>query len=261
VLTVTMPPKPPDEYLVRFTDTRYGRMRSRTVGEPTEEPPVVTVMGMAVADYLLPAQAALTWTQSHLLDLPGVAGSGEATKSLEVTEFAEAVCDWLDAAGLPPVVLAGHSSGTQVAAHAAAARPDLVAATVLAGPTIDPVARSVPKALYRWRRDSRYPMPGLSESHRPEWRRAGFRKLVHLLRAHLRAAPLEDVVPRLRSPVLVLLGADDQVSTERWARELADLAEDGRLVVVPGPHTFVWSDPSVWSEPIRQLTTKVRSHS
>ena len=58
-----MPPQSPDEYVVRFTDTRYGRMRSRTVGDPNDAPPVVTVMGMAVSDYLLPAQAALTWAR------------------------------------------------------------------------------------------------------------------------------------------------------------------------------------------------------
>jgi pimeloyl-ACP methyl ester carboxylesterase len=81
---------------------------------------------------------------------------------------------------------------------------------------------------------------------------------VHLLRAHLRDL-LEDVVPRLRGPVLVLLGQQDQLCTEQWARELADLAEDGRLVTVPGPHTFVWRDPAVWSEPIRDLATKVRT--
>jgi pimeloyl-ACP methyl ester carboxylesterase len=253
-----MPPKSPDEYAVRFTDTRYGRMRSRTVGERSDARPVVTVMGMAVSDYLLPAQAALTWTRTHLLDLPGLSGSGDAPRRLEVPEYADAVCDWLDTAGLPPTILAGHSSGTQVAAHAAAARPDLVAATVLASPTVDPSARSVPKALFQWRRDARYPMPGLSESHKPEWRRAGFGQLVHLLRAHLRDR-LEDVVPRLRGPVLVLLGQQDQLCTEQWARELADLAEDGRLVTVPGPHTFVWRDPAVWSEPIRDLATKVRT--
>lgn len=252
-----MPPKAPDEYVVRFTETRYGRMRSRTVGERSEAPPVVTVMGMAVSDYLLPAQAALTWTRTHLLDLPGLSGSGDAPRRLEVPEYAEAVGDWLDAAGLPPVILAGHSSGTQVAAHAAAARPDLVAATVLASPTVDPSARSVPKALLQWRRDARYPMPGLSESHRPEWRRAGFGQLVHLLRAHLRDR-LEEVVPRLRGPVLVMLGQQDRLCTERWARKLAELAENGRLVTVPGPHTFLWRDPTAWSEPIRELANVAR---
>lgn len=247
-----MPPHAVDEYLVRFTETRHGRMRSRTVGVPGAAPPVVTVMGMGVSDYLLPAQAALTWTQAHLLDLPGLAGSGKASRGLEVQEYAEAVCDWLAAAGLPPVILAGHSSGTQIAAHTAAARPDLVAATVLASPTVDPKARSVPKALYYWRRDSRYPMPGLSESHKPEWRRAGLRQLTHVLRAHLRDH-LEETLPRVRGPLLVLLGEQDRLCTRRWAQELADRVEDGRLVTVPGPHTFLWRDPTAWSGSLREL--------
>jgi pimeloyl-ACP methyl ester carboxylesterase len=218
---------------------------------------VVTVMGMGVSSYLLPAQSALTWTQTHLLDLPGLAGSGDAPRRLEVRDYAEAVCDWLEAARLPPVILAGHSSGTQVAAHAAAARPNLVAATVLASPTVDPKARSVPKALYYWRRDAQYPMPGLSESHKPEWRRAGFGQLVHVLRAHLRDH-LEEVVPRIRGPLLVLLGEDDRLCTRRWAQELADRVDGGRLVTVPGPHTFLWRDPTVWSGPLRELAATVR---
>jgi pimeloyl-ACP methyl ester carboxylesterase len=200
--------------VVRFADTRHGRVRGRVFGPLRDAPPVVTVMGMAVSDYLTPAQAALNWTQAHLVDLPGLAGSGDPPHRLGVPQSAEAVCDWLEAAKLPPVIIAGHSSGTQVAAHVAAARPDLVAATVLASPTVDPKARSVPRALYYWRRDSAYPMPGLDESHRPEWR-AGVRQLVHL-------------------------------------------AEDGRLVTVPGPHTFLWRDPAVWSEPLRHLAAAAR---
>jgi pimeloyl-ACP methyl ester carboxylesterase len=252
-----MPPKLPAEYLTRLTGTRYGRVRSRALGTPGGAPPVVTVMGMAVSDYLLPAQAALDWTQTHLIDLPGLAGSADPPHRLDVPQFAEAVSDWLAAAGLPPVIMAGHSSGTQVAAHVAAARPDLVAATVLASPTVDPMARSVPKALYYWRKDSAYPMPGLAESHRPEWRRAGFGQLVHLIRAHLRDR-LEETVPHLRGPVLVLLGKDDRLCTREWAQSLADEADDGRLVTVPGPHTFLWRDPAVWSEPVRALATRVR---
>lgn len=252
-----MPPPLPDEYAVRFAHTRHGRVRGRGFGSRTDAPPVVTVMGMAVSDYLTPAQAALDWTQAHLVDLPGLAGSEDPPRLLDVREHAEAVCDWLDAVDLPPVIMAGHSSGTQVAAHAAALRPDLVAATVLASPTVDPKARSVPRALYYWRRDAAYPMPGLEESHRPEWRRAGLKKIVHLLRTHLRDR-LEETVPRLRGPVLVLRGREDALCTERWARQLAYLAEDGRLVTVPGPHTFLWQDPAVWSEPLRELAAAAR---
>jgi pimeloyl-ACP methyl ester carboxylesterase len=243
--------------VVRFSDTRHGRVRGRVFGSLRDAPPVVTVMGMAVSDYLTPAQAALNWTQAHLVDLPGLAGSGDPPHRLDVPQSAEAVCDWLEAAKLPPVIIAGHSSGTQVAAHVAAARPDLVAATVLASPTVDPKARSVPRALYYWRRDSAYPMPGLDESHRPEWRRAGVRQLVHLLRAHQRDH-LEENVPYIDGPLLVLRGREDAMCAERWARQLADLAEDGRLVTVPGPHTFLWRDPAVWSEPLRHLAAAAR---
>lgn len=87
------PPRQPDEYLVRFIRTRYGRMRSRVLGRLGDAPPVVTVMGMAVLDYLLPAQAALTWTQSHLVDLPGPSDSEDPPHRLDVAEYADAVAE------------------------------------------------------------------------------------------------------------------------------------------------------------------------
>lgn len=101
-------------------------------------------------------------------------------------------------------------------------------------------------------------MPGLSDSHKPEWRRAGPGLLAHLLRAHLRDR-LEKVVPSLRGPLLVLLGEQDKPCTESWARELVDRAVDGRLVKVAGPHTFLWRDPAVWSGPLRELAATVHS--
>lgn len=248
------PPVMPDQYFVRFVETPQGRVHSRTLGQPrSPAPPVVAVMGMAVSSYLLPALAILTrWTQAHLVDLPGLAGSGPPTRPLDVTGYAAAVATWLDHARLPPVVLIGHSSGTQTAAHVAAMRPERVRALVLASPTVDPKARSWPRLAWCWARDTRYPLPGLSEQHHPEWRRAGARGILHLVSVHLRDH-LEDVVPRVSCPVLVLRGDADRISTETWARQLAGLAAEGRFAAVPGPHTFVWYDPAAWDAPIRDL--------
>jgi pimeloyl-ACP methyl ester carboxylesterase len=232
-------------------------MRSRAVGEPRPGvPQIVLVQGMAVADYLLPGLAAFgDWTRAHLLELPGFGGSGEPPHELSVPEFGRAVADWLSVQQVGPVVLAGHSSGTQVAAEAAAGNP-AVAGLVLASPTVDPVARGMIRLLVRWRLDGRHEPPGLSESHKSEWKRAGARRLVHLVRAHLRHR-LEDPVRRLAVPLLVLRGADDRLSTTAWANGLAASVADGEFVELPGAHTFVWRDPQAWSPPVRRFAVRL----
>src|SRR5215210_6215113 len=114
-------PEFPREVVTTYHDGVLGRMRSRAVGAPQPGiPEVVLVQGMAVADYLLPGLAAFGgWTRAHLVELPGFGGSGEPPHELSVPEFGQAVADWLTTQPLGPVVLAGHSSGTQVAAEAA----------------------------------------------------------------------------------------------------------------------------------------------
>lgn len=249
------PPAMPGEELVVHRDLPQGRVRSRRLGERRPGvPPVVVVMGMAVSDYLMPALAVLgEWTEAHLVELPGFAGSGEPRRDLDVPGYGRVVAQWLDTAGLGRVILAGHSSGTQIAAHAAGERPKAVLGLVLASPTVDPMARSVPRLLARWRLDARYPTPGLQESHVPQWRRAGVRRISHLVRVHLRDR-LEDVVPLLPMPVLALRGDSDRLLSRRWAEELVGLAPDGRFTAMPGPHTFVWNAPHAWSAPIRALS-------
>jgi pimeloyl-ACP methyl ester carboxylesterase len=123
---------------------------------------------------------------------------------------------------------------------------------VLASPTVDPFARSLVRLLLRWRLDARHEPDDLSHSHRPEWVRAGPRRLLHIVRAHL-ADRIEDVLGDAPFPVLVLRGREDRLLTAEWARELARTAPDGRFVEVPGAHTFVWPFPDAWSEPIRRL--------
>jgi pimeloyl-ACP methyl ester carboxylesterase len=251
-------PEFPREVVTSYHDGGLGRMRSRAVGAPqTGVPEVVLVQGMAVIDYLLPGLAAWgEWTRAHLLELPGFGGSGEPPHELSVPEFGRAVADWLTTQDAGPVILAGHSSGTQVAAEAAAGHPD-VAGLVLASPTVDPVARRLIPLLVRWQRDGRYEPPGLTESHKPEWKRAGPRRLVHLVQVHRHHA-LEDPLRRLGVPLLVICGHDDQLSTADWARRLTTIVTDGRYVEVPGAHSFPWRDPHAWSEPVREFAAALR---
>jgi pimeloyl-ACP methyl ester carboxylesterase len=248
------PPFPRD-VTTSYHDGVLGRVRSRSVGAPRPGvPEIVLVQGMAVADYLLPGLGAFgEWTRAHLVELPGFGGSGDPPHELTVPEFGRAVADWLTAGRLGRVVLAGHSSGTQVAAEAAVGHPD-VSGVVLASPTVDPMARGLVRLFVRWQLDGRREPPGLTESHRPEWKRAGFRRLVHLVRAHLHHV-MEEPVGRLTVPLLVIRGQDDVISTRQWGRRLADLVPAGEYLEVPGAHTFPWRDPQAWSEPVRRFAT------
>lgn len=243
-----------------YHDGILGRMRSRAVGRPRPGvPEVVLVQGMAVADYLLPGLGAFgQWTRAHLLELPGFAGSGDPPHELDVPEFGRCVADWLSDRACGPVILVGHSSGTQIAARAAVGHSDVVA-VVLASPTVDPVARGWVRLLTRWRLDSRHEPPGLGESHRPEWRRAGLRRLVHTAHVHLNDA-LEDSVVQIRVPLLIIHGRDDRIGTLHWAQRLAGLVEEGQCVEVAGAHTFPWLDPQAWSDPVRRLAARIGPH-
>jgi hypothetical protein len=80
---------------------------------------------------------------------------------------------------------------------------------VLASPTIDPRYRGWGRLFVAWQLDGRREPPGLTESHKPEWKRAGPRRLLHVVRIHL-ADRLEDVVPQILVPVLVLHGDQDR---------------------------------------------------
>jgi pimeloyl-ACP methyl ester carboxylesterase len=237
--------------------TTWGVMRSRTVGAPRDDvPEVVVVQGLAVANYLEPAVCELgAWTRAHLVELPGFSGSGEPPHPLDVAQFADAVVQWL-AAGPEKAILVGHSSGTQVAARAAARRPGNLQALVLASPTIDPRFRSLRRVLLAWRRNHELEPKSLDEQHTPERQRAGLRRVRHALRMHL-ADALEDVVPQVPVPVLVLYGDQDRLCTEAWARQLSELAPRGRFCTVPGAHSFVWTAPHAWSEPIERLAREV----
>ncbi|MFU8872685.1 alpha/beta fold hydrolase [Micromonospora sp. SL4-19] len=251
-------PEFPRDVTTSYHEGVLGRMRSRAVGTPRPGvPQVVLVQGMAVADYLLPALSALgEWTRAHLVELPGFGGSGEPPHELSVPEFGYAVADWLTTRQHDRVILAGHSSGTQVAAEAAVGHPR-VAGLVLASPTVDPVARGPVRLLVRWQLDGRHEPPGLSKSHWPEWKRAGLHRLVHLVRAHLRHA-MEEPLARLMVPLLVLRGEQDRLSTRQWARHLIGMVPEGQYAELPGAHTFPWLDPRAWSAPIRRFAEAVQ---
>ena len=65
---------------------------------------------------------------------------------------------------------------------------------------------------------------------------------------------LEDKLPRVKAPTLVVRGQHDPICREAWAEEVARRLPDGRLVVIPGvARTLVYTAPEQLATVTRQF--------
>jgi 2-hydroxy-6-oxonona-2,4-dienedioate hydrolase len=218
-------------------DTPAGRMHTRVYRHPAPEAaaPVVLVHGFVVSSsYMVPAARWLARHYSvHAIDLPGFGESDDPPHTLDVPALADALAGWIDAAGVGPVVLLGNSLGCQVVVDCAVRYPDRVARVVLVGPTVDPAHRSKPEQVKRLLADALREKPSLWAVHLGDWPEAGVRRAWETFDFLMRDR-IEDKLPHLGQPALVVRGGNDPIVPERWAEEATALLPDGRLRVIPG---------------------------
>jgi pimeloyl-ACP methyl ester carboxylesterase len=207
--------------------------------EPTlTDPTVLIVPGAGVHRYARPAVDAL---RARGVDAELLPAPGSPTGPPDLTRYGAQLAERI-AAGGPVDLLVGLSVGAQAAALAAATlSPSQLRALALVSPTVDPAARSARRLIGRWLAAGRREPPGLLATQAPDWRRAGARRLVQVVRSALRVR-IEDVVGRVAADVTVVHGEDDAVTSHAYAAALAaDL--EGRLVVVPGAtHSWPYAD-------------------
>lgn len=219
----------------------YHMHAKRSVPAPDDVGPrLVLVHGVAVSSRnMVPtAEAFAPHLPVFSPDLPGHGRSDDADHVLATAELADALVAWMDASGLDTASLLGNSFGCQIAAEVAARHPQRVERLVLQGPTTDPRARSYPRQLVRWIANGRLERSTQSEVTMRDWRDAGLKVLVGTFR-HCVNHRIEDVLPRIEAPTLVVRGQHDPIVPQRWAEEATALLADGRLVVMPGAsHTI-----------------------
>jgi pimeloyl-ACP methyl ester carboxylesterase len=207
-------------------------------------PELVLVPGLGAMGYLLPTvHSCATWTRVHLLDVPGFGDRRTARLRADLDSLGTTVARWLPER---PVLLLGHSTGAQVALHAALAQPASVRTLVLAGATFSPEARRVLPLLGQVLRTLPHEQLGEVPAVLPYYLR-GLRRMPQLLRTTLADRP-EDAVPRLAVPRVVLRGEHDHLCPRPWAARLSpDVRE------VPGGHNVPWTHPGQVSQVLRSL--------
>lgn len=116
-------------------------------------------------------------------------------------------------------VLCGHSASCQVVAHAAARRPEGVAALVLVGPTTDPRASGWSALVGRWLATARHESPTQVPDLVRQYSRTGPVSMLRAMNA-ARRDPIQDALRLLTCPVLVVRGGHDRIAPPDWARTL-----------------------------------------
>jgi pimeloyl-ACP methyl ester carboxylesterase len=204
-------------------------------------PEVVLMPGLGAPGYMLDLlHACGAWTRARLLDLPGFGSPRTAGCPPELDVLTSVAAAYLDGAA-GPVLLAGHSTGAQLALRTAVAAPSRVGALALLDVTFDPPVRRSPLRLAARLRTYLRERPRELAVTVPTFVRAGA-GLPRYVRSALADEP-ERHLPAVAAPVLVLRGRHDALCPPEWAADLARGARLGRLVTVPGAHNTPYTHP------------------
>lgn len=173
---------------------------------------------------------------THSLDLPGFGATATPGRQISVAEYAAVIGDILDGLATGPVVVIGHSMGTQFAVELALRRPELVSHLVLLGPVVDSRHRTVLRQALALGLDCLLESPSGNAMVFTDYLRAGPR----WYQTELPVMMNYDIETRLKNvvhPVLIVRGSRDPVAGNTWCRTLAGTARNGTFLEVPSkPH-------------------------
>ena len=213
--------------------------------EGAELPPIVLVHGLGVSSrYMVPLAEHLGCVACvYAPDLPGFGKSATPARALNIDELADALAAWMHAMKLDQSVLLGNSFGSQVVVALALRHPERIARAVLVAPTMDPRAPTVIRQIMRLLRDApREPLSLLPLAIR-DYLTTGLRRGLQTLRYAIEDH-IENKLPHVHVPTLVVGGARDPVVPRVWVEEVAGLLPHGRAVLIPrAAHAVNYNSP------------------
>lgn len=248
---------PPTRLETRWDRVDGIRMYARAGGSG---PPVVLVHGFGVSGrYLLPlAEVLAERFSAYVPDLPGHGRSERPTVPHGIAEHTDALSGWLDEVGLERPAFVANSMGCQIVTELAVRQPDRVGPLVLAGPTVDPQKRGGPRQIFAgMRATGREPMSLVALAAR-DGAVQDLRGLREAARSAL-ADRMEDRLPSIDQPAVVVHGERDAFVSLEWAELVASLLPRGRLVVVSGePHAVPYTNPYLVAGIVDELIAEER---
>jgi pimeloyl-ACP methyl ester carboxylesterase len=189
-------------------------------------------------------------------DLPGFGRSEQPPTPLGIADLASALADLLDAAELQCPAFVANSMGCQVVTELAVRLPGRIGPIVLIGPTVDPQRRSARRQLIGGLRDAAREPGSLLARTACDDVGFGIGALLATARSAL-ADRIEERLPLITQPALVVRGEKDGFVGQTWAETAAALLPRGRLVVIPGqPHAVHYTRPDLVARMVDTLVAE-----
>jgi 2-hydroxy-6-oxonona-2,4-dienedioate hydrolase len=220
-------------------------MHARVSSLKPKTPVVILVHGLVVSSRnMIPVGELLAPDYNvYAPDLPGYGESDKPKHTLELPELADILCQWMDAVGIDQATMLGNSFGCQIIVEFALRHSDRLQRAVLQGPTIDPHTRTLPQQLWRFFLNAPLEDPSQAPRQAYDYWQAGLSRIVHTVQIAF-ADRIEEKLPYVHVPTLVVRGQQDPIVSQQWAEEVVHLLPNARLAVIPGGgHTLNYSRP------------------
>lgn len=186
-------------------------------------------------------------------DLPGFGKSSKPAYVLNVPELSKSLTIFLQKSGIERAVIVGHSFGCQIAADFALKNPQTLERLVLAAPSGDPSINSAFSYLVRLTLDAfREPFSLIPLAVR-DYLSAGLIRGVRTFRFSIQDR-MEDKLPHITTPTLVIRGSRDPIVSGRWAEQVTCLLPNADLITIKAAaHAVNYNSPQEFARVIREF--------
>ena len=246
----------PEGTRVQFTEFEHGGATLIAEDFGSGKRPVVLLHGIGMGRSVYVDLVSRIDGRVIGIDLPGFGEAPEPRRTLTMERHADLVAAFLREQGITDAVILGHSMGSQIGAEVAARHPDVVAALILAGPTVNSAARSIRAQAVYLLSDLIGERPIVIWRGAREYLRGG-PNLLRKMRATIVHRP-EHAYRRVQAPVLVLRGEEDPLAPSAWCQEIVDAIPGAQLAEIPDHgHGTLISDSGAAAELIRAFVAGI----
>lgn len=218
--------------------------------------PVILICGLGVSSsYMMGATVEIARNSDvYCPDLPGFGKSSKPARTLNISELSDALSGFLQKNEIECATFVGHSFGCQIAAEFALKNPEKLERLVLAAPSGDPNINSAFSYFAKLALDAfREPfslVPLAVRDYLTAGLIRGFRTFQFAMRDRV-----EDKLPLITAPTLVIRGSQDPIVSPQWAEQVARLLPNAKLITIEkAAHAVNYNSPQQFARVIQEFS-------